>query len=79
MLAKLNIGTTFQKLIPFLDVLNEMFVFTDIINQAYKLKSENEKLFQDKRIEDFASKLNKFKDGQNESIILEFQEKTLKL
>jgi len=79
MLAKLDIQTTFQKLIPFLDILNEMFVFTDKVNQAYQLKSENEKLAQDKRIEDLAYKLDNFKNDKNKSIILEFQEKILKL
>lgn len=42
MMAKLDIETIFQKLIPFLNILNKMFEFTKAINKAYFEKSLKE-------------------------------------
>jgi len=77
MLSGLNIEETFIKMIPFLNILNEMFSFTDELNQGYLIKSENEKIQNKKKIDDIANSLEKFKDKNNPDIIKEFQEKIL--
>lgn len=77
MLSELDIEETFKKMVPFLSILNEMFVFTAELNQGYLSKSEDEKILNDKRIDDMANSLNKFKDKNNPDIIAEFQEKIL--
>lgn len=77
MLSELDIEETFKKMVPFLNILNEMFAFTAELNQAYLSKSENEKKQNDKRIDNMANSLNKFKSKSNLDIITEFQEKIL--
>ncbi len=79
MLSELDIEETFKKMIPFLNILNEMFAFTAELTQGYLIKSKNEKKQTDKRIDDMANSLNKFKDKNNQDIIAEFQEKILSL
>lgn len=77
MLSELNIEETFKKMIPFLNILNEMFAFTAELNQGYLNKSENVKKQNNKRIDDIAYSLEKFKDKNDPDIITEFQEKIL--
>lgn len=79
MLSQLHIEETFEKVVPFLNILNEMFAFTGELNLGYLGKSENEKKQNDKRIDEIADSLDKFKHKNNPPIITELQEKILVL
>lgn len=79
MMSELNIEETFKKLIPFLEILNEMFAFTYVLSQGYLQKSEIDRINIEKGIEDKAISLNQFKTKDNEAVITEFQEKILNL
>ncbi len=77
MLSTLNIEETFKNMLPFLNILNEMFAFTGELNKGYLSKSKNDKRQYDKRIDDMANSLDKLKNKDNQQIITEFQEKIL--
>lgn len=77
MISKINIEETFNKLSPFLNILNEMFVFTSELNEGFLEKTETEKINTDKTIDEMANNLEKLNNGKNGELISEFQKKIL--
>ena len=79
MLVELDIEDSFKKLIPFLDILNEIFAFTQLLADGFRKKTDQANLEQDKRIDDIADLLDKHKSTNNENLITEFKEQLLSL
>lgn len=74
MILKLDIEEIFKKLMPFLDILNKMFEFTNQLVINYKEKTTNERIKHEVNINNMISKLNKFKNTENHEIISKFQD-----
>jgi len=74
MLLKLNIEETFKRMIPFLDILNKMFKFTDQLIYGYKEKTYKEKNIHNKNIDSMILKLESFKNAENNENISSFQD-----
>lgn len=79
MITELDIEDSFKKLIPFLDILNELFTFTQHLADGFKKMTEQTNLEQDKKIDGIADLLDKHKSADNEKIITEFKEQILSL
>lgn len=80
MLLKLDIEETFKKMIPFLDILNKMFNFTDQLVYGYKEKTHAEKKKHEMNIDNMILKLESLKSSNDNVSISEFQDflRTLK-
>jgi hypothetical protein len=80
MLLKLDIEETFKKMIPFLDILNKMFTFTDQLVYGYKEKTNAKKKEHEINIDTMILKLESIKNANDNASISEFQEflRTLK-
>jgi hypothetical protein len=69
MLLKLDIEETFKKLIPFLGILNRMFDLTHLLVLRYNEKLDTERRNQETQFEIMISKLEEFKNQENENNI----------
>jgi len=74
MLLKLNIEETFKKMIPFLDILNKMFKFTDQLVFGYKEKTYIEKKKHETNIDNMILKLESYRNAENKESIIKFQD-----
>jgi len=74
MLLKLNIEETFKKMIPFIDILNKMFKFTDQLVFGYKEKTYIEKKKHEMNIDNMILKLESLKNANDNESISEFQD-----
>lgn len=74
MLLKLNIEETFKKMIPFLDILNKMFKFTDQLVFGYDEKTYLEKKKHEMNIDNMILKLESLKNANDIESISEFQD-----
>lgn len=79
MLTSLDIEETFKKLIPFLDIMNELFLFTSTLSNGLLQKTELIKQEHHRKIDDIAELLDKHKTERNEEQIKEFKEQILGL
>lgn len=69
MLLKLNIEETFKKLIPFLNILNKMFDLTHLLVIGYDKELNKERINNKTQFENLISKLDGFKNAENEKSI----------
>jgi len=74
MLLKLDIEGTFKKMIPFLDILNRMFKFTNQLFNGYKEKTYKEKKTHERNINNLILKLEHLKNAENNETISSFQD-----
>ncbi|MFY7908473.1 MAG: hypothetical protein ACOVO2_02920 [Emticicia sp.] len=79
MIIKLDIEESFKKLILFLDILNNLFAFTQLLVNSFQKKIEQANLEQDKRIDTIADLLDKHMVPNNEKISTDFKEQILSL
>ncbi|GAA0877728.1 hypothetical protein GCM10009119_06960 [Algoriphagus jejuensis] len=79
MMTELDIEESFKKLIPFLDILNSLFVFTQEVAGGFQKKTEQSNLKQDQRIDSIVGLIDKHKSVENEKLINEFKEQILSL
>ena len=79
MLIELDIEDAFKKLIPFLDIINELFTFTSQLNSGFLQKAEQTRLEQDRKIDSIVELIDQQKTSQNEKIINKFKKQILSL
>ena len=77
--VSLDIEVIFNKLIPFLDIINNMFVFTELIIHWLQINSLNEKMIVNKKIDDFANSFDNLKNDNNVKALQTLKEKILSL
>lgn len=73
MLIELDVEETFKTLIPFINILNKMFEFTNKLRDAYKLKSDSETQKVNHNFENMALTLDKLKSKDNITLIEDIQ------
>lgn len=74
MLQEIDIDETFQKLIPFLDILNRMIKFTNKLMIGYNENIKNKNKEQNNNLYGFIEKLESLKNEQNKALIENAQE-----
>lgn len=74
MLIDLNVDETFKLLIPFMKIINGMYIFTDKLRDAFKIKANLKSQEIDQNFDGVASSLDKIKNNENEEQIEEIQE-----
>jgi len=79
MIIKVDIEDTFQRLIPFLDILNDMFMFTNLMVVEYNKKLNDKKQKQAGSIDNIISMLEKLNDKNKDSNSSEYIEKLKQL
>lgn len=77
--VSLDIEVIFNKLIPFLDIINNMFVFTELIIHWLQINNLNEKMIVNKKIDDFANSFDNLKNDNNVKALQTLKEKILSL
>jgi hypothetical protein len=65
MLIELDVEETFKTLIPFINILNKMFEFTNKLRDAYKIKSGSDTQKINHNFERMALDLEKLKNNKN--------------
>ncbi|WP_139420267.1 V-type ATP synthase subunit I domain-containing protein [Chryseobacterium mulctrae] len=73
MLIELDVEEIFKTLIPFINILNKMFEFTDKLRDAYKFKSDSETEKVNHNFEKLALDLDRFKDKDSITLIEDIQ------
>ncbi|GAB7087287.1 hypothetical protein [Marinifilum fragile] len=69
MIVKMDIEETFLKMIPFMEILNEMFLFTHILVTEYQKKTDNQQEKQKNMLTGMIEQLLNLRNDKNASII----------
>ncbi|WP_321307934.1 hypothetical protein [Marinifilum fragile] len=69
MIVKMDIEETFLKMIPFVEILNEMFLFTHILVAEYQKKTDNQQEKQKNLLSGMIEQLINLRNDKNASII----------
>lgn len=73
MLIDLNVEEAYKKLIPFIDIINKMFIFTDKLKEAFKVKTKSKAAEVSKSFENMIQQLDAIKNDENRNQIEEIQ------